>query len=360
MEIDKDQRLRLAVIGCGAVARAYHLPAARQSELVDVVALVDRETDRARDLAAEFGVPTVLSDASELPDDIDAVINALPHNLHAPMSIEFLRRGISVLCEKPMALNVAEGEAMVAAAEEGGATLAIALVRRFFDSGNLAKWIVGQGMLGPLVSAEFEEGGEYTWPVASGFFWDRARAGGGVLIDTGAHVLDQLIWWLGDPVDVSYEDDSLGGVEANCRLALALPQGDSTFPVTVTLSRTHALANRAYIVGTDASLVVDSADTVGVNLYRNPEGMDEGVHADWTCGVEETISPISSEPPVIQNYFDLQLDDFATALIDRREPRASGAEALRSVKLIDSCYAHRKDMVLPWVSMADSREANHE
>jgi len=97
-------QVRVALIGCGAVAQQMHLPVFAGHEGIDVVALVDRDLDRAHKLAKGYGVSTVLSDVSELPtSDIDAAVVATPPFHHAPCAIELLRRGIHVLVEKPMA-----------------------------------------------------------------------------------------------------------------------------------------------------------------------------------------------------------------------------------------------------------------
>ena len=112
-----DRKLRLAVVGCGAVAAIHHLPALSLCRSAEAVVLVDADPGRARDLAARFGVPETSTDVRSLPGRVDAAIVALPNSLHAPVSIDLLRQGVHVLVEKPMALNVRECDAMIAAAD---------------------------------------------------------------------------------------------------------------------------------------------------------------------------------------------------------------------------------------------------
>src|SRR4051794_39425130 len=102
------QKLRIAVVGCGAVAQIHHLPALAASENAEAVLLVDNDESRARALAERFGVPGVTTDFREIPGRADAAIVALPNNLHAPVAIELLRRGVPVLVEKPMAMTSAQ------------------------------------------------------------------------------------------------------------------------------------------------------------------------------------------------------------------------------------------------------------
>src|SRR5215212_3946487 len=99
------ENLRLGVIGCGTVVETAYLPASRDMSGAKIVALADKNIERARDLGARYGVSTCVDNYRELPSDLDGVIIALPHYLHAPVAIEFLNRQAAVLVEKPLALT---------------------------------------------------------------------------------------------------------------------------------------------------------------------------------------------------------------------------------------------------------------
>src|SRR5262249_523916 len=157
-----------------------------------------------------------------------------------------LAQGKSVLVEKPMALTVAECAAMMGAAERAGAILAVGLMRRFIWSHRFAHLLIEKGVLGQINSFDFREGSIYNWPVASDFFFRKEAAGGGVLIDTGAHTLHCLLHWLGDFASVDYFDDAEGGVDANCLMKLRLRSGVCG---VLELSRTRKLRNTAIIYG---------------------------------------------------------------------------------------------------------------
>ena len=111
-------KVRLAVVGCGAVAQIHHLPAIAASDRVEAAVLVDADEKRARALAERFGVPEVATDFKRLPGKVEAAVVALPNSLHAPVSIELLRRGVHVLVEKPMAMTVRECDEMIDAARD--------------------------------------------------------------------------------------------------------------------------------------------------------------------------------------------------------------------------------------------------
>jgi predicted dehydrogenase len=185
------------------------VPVVASNRRAEVTVAVDRVLERARDLATSSGIPHAVADYKDVIGLADAAIVALPHHLYAQVSEDLLKAGVRVLVEKPMALTTAECDRMIAAAEDGGAALAVGLARRFQSSGRYAKELIDSGLLGEIESFDFSEGAPYSWPVASDFMF-RRDAGGGVLFDTGSHTLDLLLWWLGEPETVEYSDDDQG------------------------------------------------------------------------------------------------------------------------------------------------------
>src|SRR5215210_1025760 len=234
------QKIRLAVLGCGAVAQINHLPAISASDRVEAVVLVDADPGRARAMAERFGVPQSATDYREILDRIDAAVVALPNHLHAPVAVDLLRRGIPVLVEKPMALTVRECDEMIAAAEAGGATLAVGLDFRFFGATRWVKDFLAEGVLGELRGFDLRQGVIPRWPFATGYLLRKETAGGGVLADFGVHVLDLLLVWLGDWAAVDYRDDAQGGIESDCDLLLRMRSG---LKGVVEISRTRNLRN---------------------------------------------------------------------------------------------------------------------
>lgn len=331
--------VRVAIIGCGAVTKQGHLPAASRVEDMQVILLVDKNRSRAEELARQYNVPHVAEDYRQVWDKADAAIVALPHNLHAPVSIDLLTHGIHVLVEKPMALSAAECDAMIQAAEQGQAILAVGLIRRFRWAPQFTKAILDTDLLGPVESFDIREGFVYNWPVASDFFFRKEAAGGGVLIDTGAHTLDALLWWLGDVASFEYFDDSYGGVEADCELHLVMKSGAKGI---VKLSRTHNLRGTAIIRGAKATLEVPLHSN---QVKLRPKGMGFEVSGDVLLDSQQTQRE--------QSYIDLlsaQLTDWVSAIRHGNWPRVSGVEGRRSVALIEACYAQRKPLVLPWIA----------
>jgi predicted dehydrogenase len=249
-----------------------------------------------------------------------------------------------VLVEKPMAMNVRECDEMMAAAAEGRAVLAVGLDFRFFDSSLLVRNLLKDGLLGDIRRFEMHQGVIPRWPFATDFLLKKEMAGGGVLADFGVHVLDLLLWWLGDWATVDYWDDAMGGIESDCELRLAMRSGVEG---SVEISRTRNLANTCVFEGSRASLEVGVWD---------PDPEIRLLIADREVSLAGRARREGGSGLNFTDVFVRQLDDFAEAIRKRREPFVSGREGRRSLELIEACYARRQRLELPWSVVPVPRE----
>jgi predicted dehydrogenase len=332
--------LKLALIGCGAQSRIHHLPSIHRSDLVDLRVLVDTNLERARDLSQQYAVPSVAQDYKTIFGQVDAAIVSLPNFLHAPVAIDLLRNGIHVLVEKPMALRTGDCDEMIEIADRSSLALAVGLDMRFINSIQFVKDFLENRMLGRIKSFDLRQGVIMTWPLASDYLLRKEAAGGGVLTDFGTHLLDMLLWWLGDFASFEYYDDAMGGVEADCELHLTLPGGAHGL---VELSRTRNLRNTCVLNGEYGSLEVgvwDFDSPVHLKLKdRDVSLSGQGLRNNQASNSEADV-------------FDRQLHDFVQSILTRRTPLVSGPEGRRSVQLIEDCYASRHLLTHPW-SIAD-------
>ena len=329
--------LRLAILGCGAVTELNYLPALMDFAHFQPTLLVDTNIQRAKRLADQYKIPQVLKDLDDIYGKADAAILALPHHLHSSVAIHLLQHGIHVLVEKPMALTVEECQHMIEASQESHAVIAVGLVRRFYPASLFVKELLDTKFLGELNSFDVQEGFIYNWPVASDFLFRRDLAGGGVLIDTGSHTLDLVLWWLGDYATVQYKDDTFGGVEANCVLRLHLTSG---LKGTVELSRMRNLRNTVRIYAEKGLLEIGCQFPSSISLHL-PSGklLLEG----------DVKRAMQLQQTSFLTVVRRQLDDFAHAILDGTSPFVSSTDAIHSIRLIQDCYQHRQDLELPWL-----------
>jgi len=348
---------RVALVGCGAVAELSYAPALRvlsAEGLLEVGALVEPNAESSRRLETAFPSARVHRDATALSGaTIDLAIVASPPRFHAEQTIRLLREGISVLCEKPMAATSLEAESMIAASVAGKRILAVGLIRRFLPAARTIRAFLARGVLGDLQDFHFTEGGRFRWPTRSADYFRPGAANGGVLADIGTHVLDLIVWWLGEPTDVRYEDDAMGGVELNCRAELRFPAG---FQGVVRLSRDCDLPSRCFIRGRKGSLLWSIDEPEHLTLHF------EGV--PWVVsGRLHELTPASLQPGAgrraanFEQSFVEQLRNVVASVRGEEQPFVGGTEALAAVRLVESCYRHRTLMPMGWLNEREGARA---
>lgn len=343
---------RLALVGCGAVAEMYYAPVLRQlteSGTLQVTTLIDPNAARLEVLAKSFPGARRLNDAADVAGgEVDLAIVASPQKFHAEQSMALLRLGIAVLCEKPMASSLAEAKAMVDAADEARRFLAVGLFRRFFPSSQLVRELVTGEALGKPVSFEWSEGGLFNWPAASSSFFRKDSSPGGVFADVGAHVVDLLLLWFGEPSSFDYEDDAMGGLEANARLKLCFEGGVRG---SVRLSRDSAIPNGTRIHFERGSVWFNgaSADSVVMQFRGCGHAVRGALHESLPpdSRVDRGVGEAAWTYP---RSFLEQVRNFTRAARHEEPLRVPGRAALPSMKLIEDCYRSRRVMAMPWLT----------
>jgi len=327
----KDVAARVAVVGCGAIAECYHVPAVAQSaELREGAILIDSDLSRARELAARFGIRRVASDIRNVMDDVDCAILAVPHHLHHSLGMMLLDRGVHVLCEKPLAACGRQARQMVARAREHNVILCVNQTRRLFPAYREIRRLVSSGALGELHKIEYLDGKRFHWPTASGFYFQQ-RGGRGVLLDKGIHGLDAICWWLGGKPDVVVSgNDSFGGPESAARLRLQYGPCD----IDVRLSWLVQLENTYKIVG--------SLGTVTGNIEQW-----DSFAIDWSNGKRERKS-LASGVETYNDFGKVLIDDFVQASAGGARPRIPAEETIDAIELIDDCYEAATRFDMPW------------
>lgn len=336
---DSNRPLRLGIVGCGAITRAAHLPVIVADPRVRVTAFCDRDRRNAALTARESGVDAeIVVDVGELAGKVDAALVAVPPRFHAPVAIELMRMGIDVLCEKPIAITVADGERMAEVARETGRILAVALMMRFFPHNRWLADLVEDGEIGAVREVLVEDGAPLDWAMASNSYFDRKATGGGVLFDTGVHLLDRVLWLFGDLEDLACEDDAFGGFENNVKLTGRLRIGGHAVPTRMEFSWSHHLPRGIRVVGERGTLVAATSDPRRLTLHRNtrrgPMEMQIVCARHWDA----------------RSHYRAQLDDFIGAVRERRAPYVSADSSLRALEVIEAAYAIRTPMRQPWLA----------
>jgi predicted dehydrogenase len=320
----------IALIGCGAIAERYHLPAlASDRDVITQLILVDRDQDRARALADRFGVSRWAADYREFLPQIDGAIVAVPPALHHRITMDLVSHGIHVLCEKPLAETPHEARQMVHEAKANGVTLSVNHTRRLFPAYAKIRELLVEEALGELVSLTYYDGTEFDWPAASAFHF---RSGSrGVMLDTGIHGLDTICWWLGGkPALVSAETDSFGGPESVAHVRLRHGACD----IELKLSWLSRLANHYEIIGRRGRIHGDVGDWRRVTI-EYADGRRKRIPVQCTA----------------QNYSDFgqaMIGNFVDVVMGRAEPLVPGHDVIAPLELMNECYQAATRFRLPW------------
>ncbi len=193
------KELRVGVIGLGM--GQGHIKDYQSHPGAEVVAVADPNKERLQAVADKFKVPKRYLSAREMLDkeSLDVVSVATPNKFHKPLTLAAFKAGCHVLCEKPMAMNAAEGREMLAASKKAGKRLMINFSYRFTEQSWALKRQVEGGILGEVYFARTAWHRRRGLPGFGGWFGQKALAGGGPLIDLGVHRLDLALWLMNYP-----------------------------------------------------------------------------------------------------------------------------------------------------------------
>lgn len=196
--------LRVGIVGSGGIAVNHHVPNYLRCENVQVVAACDISEAALERMRERHGVVDCYCDYRDLlaRDDIDLISVCTSNDMHYPVVMAAIERGLDVYCEKPLAMNLGEAREMWAAAEAKGIKTGVNFSHRRTPAAQLAREIIARGALGTITTVQAVYAAGSTGYADHPGTWrnDRARAGWGGLGDMGAHMLDMIGWWLGDDV----------------------------------------------------------------------------------------------------------------------------------------------------------------
>ena len=320
--------IRVGIIGCGKIAQVRHLPEYAANPNAEIVAFYDKNMERAQEMAAQYG-GKVYNSFYELVDDpnVDAVSICVENRSHAEITTYALYAGKHVLCEKPMAVTLAECESMVAAAERNGKHLMIGHNMRFDPVHRKAKQMLDSDIIGDVITFRTILGnsGPEGWSLEGTWFFDKNKAAMGALSDMGIHKVDLLQYLTGQKV-----------IETTAKVMTLNKHTATGAPITVDDNALCILRMSGGAVGTlAASWTVYGHECQSTCLYgtkgimliynnNNPAAPIEVRNLDGT-------STTYNIPPETNSGV---IDEFVAALEQNREPEVSGREALSTMRAI--------------------------
>ena len=342
-------KVRTAVIGAGV--GWIHMEGYQHSPLSELVAICDLNEQLLEERGAKYGIPPArrYTNYHELlaQPDIDAVSVCVPNFLHESITLEALKQGKHVLCEKPLALNATAAQGMVDAAKAAGRLLLVCYNHRYRSEIVWLKSLVRRGDFGPIYAAKAGWMREAGIPGGDrGWFTDKARSGGGALIDLGVHVLDLALWLMDYPAPVAVTGASFSEFGPRQQKSAQRDAKPARFDVDDLGLGMVRFANGAALMfesawathrepGQDAYFVRLFGKEAGANFYTGlPNGQTVSAFK-YVDGEPVAITPRLGS--YAHGHFNV-VHHFADCIANGVTPESPGEHGVTCLKIIDAIY----------------------
>ena len=333
------RKIKWGVIGSGGIAKRRTIPEGiSKANNAELTAVFDIDAQVNAEVANKFSAKQAASISELLDADVDAIYVATPAHLHAEQVRVCAKAGKYVLCEKPLAMTVAEAEEMIELCKQRGVNLGCAFMMRFVAQHQQALRLIKEGKLGTPTYARAQLSCWYP-PIEGAWRQDPATSGGGALTDMGGHCIDLLEMFFGRVSEVScFVNNAVHGYKSeDSAVALlffengALATVDTFFCIPDNSSK-----NVLELYGSRGSILAKG--TIGQEPAGEMVAFLEQGREDYDAQQARTEAQRMTIDPEPVNTYQAEIEEFSQAIIDDREPLIGGELGLRSQKVLAACY----------------------
>jgi predicted dehydrogenase len=339
-------KLKVGIIGTGSISDPHFQSYANNPD-VEIYAVCDLNEERAREKAKTYGASQVYTDYRVMLADpqLQAVSICTWNNTHAPVSIDALQAGKHVLVEKPLCQTVEEALRIEAAVRESGCVLQVGFVRRYSSTAGILKQLIDAGELGEIYYAKATCLRRLGNP--GGWFADKARSGGGPLIDLGVHVIDICWYLMGKPSvrSVTANTYNLLGNRSNVKGLSFYKAAD----YDASRNDVEDLANALIRFENGASLMVDVSftlhakqDEMAIKLYGDKGGAE--LEPELLLVTEKNDTILNVTPQVDFSTFNFgdsfqnEINHFVDCALGRKETLSPVEDGVEVMKMLCAIY----------------------
>jgi len=332
--------LGFAILGAGMVAE-YHLNAIQECADLGarLVGVGHYNPARYDEISQRFGVPARSYDDVLADPAVDAVCICTPSGQHAQETIAAASSGKHVLVEKPMALSLPDADAMIAACRENGVQLGVCLQRRAEPLFRRVHDAIHGGDLGEItlgvVTMPYYRDEPYYAQADWRGTWE--MDGGGVLMNQGIHIIDLLLWFLGDPVDVhAFADSRHRSVEIEDTAGTVLRFANGAVAtITATVATEPGFPHRLEVYGTNGGIQIEGESVLRWGLADEAKETVE----PWPVATEQVDPGMAGDPRGISTSGHIAiLKDFISGIRRGEDPVIDGTEGRRSIAALLAVY----------------------
>ncbi len=322
-----ERKLKLGIVGLGALAQTTHLPIFKKMPTVEISAICDVDVRKLDHIGRKFNIKKRYADFQEMikDDKIEAIAIITPNHLHAPMSIAALKFGKHVFCEKPMSTTIEEAEEMIRVAKKTKMKLAIGLNNRFRPDVQMLKHFIDHGELGDIY---YMKAGWLMSRRAWSFNEWRSmniRSGGGAFSSIGVSLLDICLWFYDNKVPVA--------------LSAASHSRDTTDTADAAVAFIRFSDDAVLTIEVGWSLIFDR-DFLYCNLFGkkgaallNPLEIHKEMHGHLV-----NVTPTIEQKNYYRVSFEIQNKFFVEAILKNQEPVFGGKDGLAIARVVDAYY----------------------
>jgi predicted dehydrogenase len=333
-----DKKLRLGFIGAGGIAQAQ-MSIVKAYPDVELIACCDINDQSLAKAKTAYGFPAVYTDWKEMlrKESFDAVSVCTPNGGHCAHTIGALKAGAHVLVEKPLSMNVKEGEAMLAAAKKAGRKLIIGFQWRFHPKAQFIRRMSEDGGFGKILFARckaLRRRGIPNW----GVFGRKDLQGGGPLIDIGVHILEVTHYVMGSPRPVAASGQIfqyLGNQKSD--IACSWPNWDHKSYTVEDLAVGQIRFDTGAVLQVEASFAAHCKDEWNFSIMGEKGGADMDPLAIHT---DEHGFMVDKTPAFLpqDDCFAAKLRKFVDTVLHGKPTEAPGEAGLMVQKMLDGIY----------------------
>lgn len=344
------KKINVAFIGCGKIAQVRHIPEANAMDEVQIIGYFNRTKEKANEMAELYG-GKVYGTYQEVLDDpkVDAVVISVANILHGEITVEALKKGNHVLCEKPMATSLEESIEMVKTAKKTGKVLDIAHNQRLNPVHMEAKRLLQMGIIGRILTfrTTFGHGGPEEWSSTPGkevwFFYEDA-AGMGAMGDLGIHKTDLISYLLDDHVvEVTAMMDTLDKKGQTGQLISVDDNAMAIFKMSNGVMGTMT-ASWTYYGPEDKSTVIYGSEGI-MYIYDDPNLPLKVIHKNQ----EPRIFEVEKKDSKVEKRNSGVMNMFIHGILNGEETILSGRKilpAMRAIFAADQSNREKKRIII--------------
>ncbi|MBQ6118226.1 MAG: Gfo/Idh/MocA family oxidoreductase [Clostridia bacterium] len=337
--------LKVGIIGNGGIANSHMSGYLALGDRVEVVACCDINFEKAKEFAARYHISNCYPDCYAMLKDnqLDMVSVCTWNSAHAECTIAALNAGCNVLCEKPMAMNAIEAQAMQEAAEKNGKLLMLGFVRRHGNDAAAARDFVEKGFLGEIYYAKASYLRRCGFP--GGWFGDKSRSGGGPLIDLGVHVIDLARYIMGNPKPVTVFGATFDKIGARDHIKTTgwVSQTVESKPIFTVEDLATAMIrfDNGAVLHVEASFNLNLKNPTGdINIFGNKAGLSlEPFELHTECNDRIADIVIHGDNGFdFSRDFNREVKNFADAVEGKAACLATAEDGVELMRILDAVY----------------------